>query len=99
MGAHIAGLMRHFGQVRLSRVIAQTGRRSVRDFWNLLEERNAYRLRFIDAIDTGAFDAIICPPTYFPAARHWREDVVPTVMSAHERHFRGQADYPGPPPI
>ncbi len=169
MRKHVAGMMRHFGQVRLSRVIAQTGRCSVRDFWNLLEERNAYRLRFIDAMDVGALDAIICPPTSLPAvrhgsttslpvfdsyarlfnvlgmpagvvaasrvrageesdrpsgkdrvdqaavhvetgsvglpigvqvaARHWREDVVLAVMSALERHFRGQADYPDRPPI
>jgi hypothetical protein len=91
-------MMRPFGQVRLSRVIAQTGRRSAREFWNLLEERNTYRLRFIDAMDAGAFDAIICPPTSLPAARHWREDVVPAVMSALERHFRAQADYPDRPP-
>ncbi len=28
------------------------------------------------------------------AARHWREDVVLSIMSALEAHFRGQADYP-----
>lgn len=29
------------------------------------------------------------------AARHWREDVVLTIMSALEDHFRQQVDYPG----
>jgi fatty acid amide hydrolase len=32
------------------------------------------------------------------AARQWREDVVISIMSALEYHFRGQADYPCQPP-
>jgi fatty acid amide hydrolase len=31
------------------------------------------------------------------AARHWREDIVLSLMSALEQHFRQQADYPERP--
>jgi len=31
--------------------------------------------------------------------RHWREDVVLSVMAAREDHFRRQPDYPAWPPI
>jgi len=86
MRKHVAGMMRHFGQVRLSRIIAQTGRCSTRDFWKLLEKRNAYRLRFIDAMDAGAFDAIICPPTSLPALLHGSTSSLP-VFDSYARLF------------
>lgn len=70
MRKFVAGMMRRSGQVRLSRIVMQTGRRSAEAYWNLLEERNEYRLRFIGAMDAGDFDAIICPPTSLPAVTH-----------------------------
>lgn len=70
MKKFVAGMMRNSGQVRLARILTQAGGRSTEVYWKLLEERHAYRLRFIGAMDAGDFDAIICPPTSLPAVTH-----------------------------
>ena len=36
----------------------------------MVEERNRYRLRFVQALDAGRFDAILCPPSSLPAVLH-----------------------------
>ena len=66
----VAGMLRISGQVRLSRLVTQMGGRPAADYWNLLEERNNYRLHFISAMEAAGFDAIICPPTSLPAVIH-----------------------------
>ena len=70
MRKFVAGMMRNSGQIRLSHIVAQTGGRSTEAYWQLLEERNTYRLRFLSAMEAGRFDAIICPPTSLPAVLH-----------------------------
>jgi fatty acid amide hydrolase len=165
----VSTLMQSSGQARLASVLRVVGVRSTEDFWKLVEERNLYRLRFIQSLDAGRFDSIICPPTSLPAvlhgstvnlldfdsyarlynvlgmpagvvaagrvregeesdrqpskdtaeqtalqvehgsaglpvgvqvvARHWREDVALAVMSALEKYFRTQPDYPAQPPV
>jgi fatty acid amide hydrolase len=66
----VAGLMRGSGQARLARIVGQVGARSAEAYWKLIEDRNIYRRRFLDALAAGPFDAIICPPTSLPAVLH-----------------------------
>ncbi len=65
-----ATIMQASGQKRLASVLRAVGARSTEDFWKLIEERNLYRQRFIQALDAGRFDAILCPPTSLPAVLH-----------------------------
>jgi fatty acid amide hydrolase len=155
------------GEERFLRVFEEIGVRSAEGYWKLVVERNQHRLRFMQDLEAGGFDAILCPPTALPAvlhgstadlldfdsyarlfnvlgmpsgvvaagrvrageesdrqpsrdsveqaafrvetgsaglpvgvqvaARHWREDVALAVMSALEKHFEGQPDYPANP--
>jgi fatty acid amide hydrolase len=41
---------------------------SAADYWTLVDERNAYRQKFLTALSDEGFDAIICPPHALPAA-------------------------------
>ncbi len=66
----LAGTMRAAGQERLSSVAGYIGARSTEEYWKLIEERNLYRLRFLQSLDEGRFDAILCPPTSLPAVLH-----------------------------
>lgn len=66
----VATVMQAFGQKRLASILRVVGACSAEDFWKLIEERNLYRTRFIQALDAGRFDAIICPPTSLPAVLH-----------------------------
>ncbi|MBI5934442.1 MAG: amidase [Chloroflexi bacterium] len=66
----VAALMQSSGQERLASVLRAVGARSAEDFWKLVDERNQYRLRFIQSLDAGRFDAILCPPTSLPAVLH-----------------------------
>jgi len=43
---------------------------SVDQYWQLVEERNQYRQRFLSALDAQRFDALLCPPYALPAATH-----------------------------
>jgi fatty acid amide hydrolase len=66
----VATLMQFSGQERLASILRVVGARKTEDFWKLAEELNLYRLRFIQSLDAGRFDAIICPPTSLPAVLH-----------------------------
>jgi Asp-tRNA(Asn)/Glu-tRNA(Gln) amidotransferase A subunit family amidase len=66
----VATIMQASGQKRLASVLRAVGTRSTEDFWKLIEERNLYRQRFIQSLDSGSFDAILCPPTSLPAVFH-----------------------------
>lgn len=66
----VGGLMRSSGQARLARIVGQVGARSAASYWQLLDDRNTYRRRFMSALAAGEFDAIICPPTSLPAVLH-----------------------------
>ena len=165
----IANLLKFSGQSRLPAVLHSIGSRSALEYWDLVEARTNYRQKFIQAMDAGRYDVILCPPTSLPAVlhgstsnlpdfdsyarlfnllgmpagviaatrvrtdeesdraasrdivestacavetgsaglpvgvqvagRHWREDVVLSVMSALEEHFSVLADYPSRPPL
>jgi fatty acid amide hydrolase len=66
----VAAIMQTAGQNRLSRVLKQAGARSAESYWKLIEDLGTYRVRFRNALDSGRFDAIICPPTSLPAVLH-----------------------------
>jgi fatty acid amide hydrolase len=46
------------------------GALSVDQYWNLVEEGNQYRRRFLAAIDAGGYEALLCPPHALPAPPH-----------------------------
>lgn len=58
------------GQNYLAHTISCVGRLTAEEYWNIVEECNAYRARFIQALDHGGFDALICPPFALPAPTH-----------------------------
>jgi len=62
--------LRSAGEERFLRVFETVGVRSAEGFWKLVVERNQYRLRFMQDLDAGGFDAILCPPTSLPALLH-----------------------------
>jgi fatty acid amide hydrolase len=66
----VAAIMQTLGQNRLSWIARQAGARSAESYWKLIEDLGTYRVRFGNALDSGQFDAIICPPTSLPAVLH-----------------------------
>lgn len=70
MRKFVAGRMRGAGQVRLARIVEETGALSAEAYWKLIEDRALYRRHFLSTLDAGRFDAIICPPTSLPAVLH-----------------------------
>jgi len=70
-------MMRASGRVRLSRILQEAGACSAEEYWKLIEERYVYRLRFLEVLDSGHFDAIICPPTSLPAVLHGSTENLP----------------------
>ncbi|HEY76093.1 MAG TPA: amidase [Thermoflexia bacterium] len=58
------------GQRYLAHMMQCMGPRSTEKYWKLVEARTDYRARFIQALDTGNFDAVICPPFALPALTH-----------------------------
>lgn len=67
----LAGLLRAAGERHMaSTVRAFPGALSVDRYWQLVEERNRYRHRFLSELDRHGFDALLCPPYAFPAPSH-----------------------------
>jgi fatty acid amide hydrolase len=66
----ISRLMASRGQHHLAYMIQCLGSRSAGEYWELVEALNVYRARFINALDQGNFDAILCPPFALPALTH-----------------------------
>ncbi len=58
------------GEERFLRVFEEIGVRSAEGYWKLVVERNQHRLRFMQDLEAGGFDAILCPPTSLPAVLH-----------------------------
>jgi fatty acid amide hydrolase len=46
------------------------GTLSVDQYWQLVEEGNQYRHRFLGTLDAHSFDALLCPPYALPAPPH-----------------------------
>ena len=63
-------MLRATGQSRAARIVGSIGDGSVHSYFELTQAVNAYRLRFLAALEAGGFDAIICPPLATPAVPH-----------------------------
>jgi fatty acid amide hydrolase len=69
--ASLVGLLKRSGQVHMASSLQSIrGALSVDQYWQLVEERNRYRQRFLAALDAERFDALLCPPHALPALTH-----------------------------
>ncbi|MHA1943802.1 MAG: amidase [Candidatus Thorarchaeota archaeon] len=59
--------MKRTGQERLAEIVSVLRPCSAEEYWRLLERRNIYRERFLQALDNDSIEAIICP-TYATVA-------------------------------
>jgi|Deesub1362A_J573_1020465.scaffolds.fasta_scaffold00145_19 fatty acid amide hydrolase len=66
----ISRIMAARGQHHLAYMIQCMGTCSAEKYWQLVEMRNQYRARFLQTLDKGDFDAILCPPYALPALTH-----------------------------
>jgi len=66
----IAALLSKVGQPRLANGFRWSKKLSTEAYWDLLEQRGAWRARFLAQMDERGLDAIICPPHTVPAMRH-----------------------------
>lgn len=66
----LAAVMRATGQARTARMISSIGDGSALSYFELTQAVNAYRARFLAALEAGGFDAILCPPVATPAVPH-----------------------------
>ena len=58
------------GQQQAAAVVRNAGPCSAREYFAIVEARNAYRTAFRQSLDDGRFDAVICPPVATPAFTH-----------------------------
>ena len=67
----IGKMMAARGQKYLSHMIlSMQNNCPTEKYWQIVEARNAYRVRFLQILDDGKFDALICPPAAVPALTH-----------------------------
>lgn len=69
------------GQKRIANDMRSIGSISAKAYWRLVERRTRYRNAFIDALDSGRYDAIICPADGLPALRHGSSFLLSNAMS------------------
>lgn len=58
------------GQHYLAHLMSEMGARSTKQYWQIVAACNQYRADFIQSLNAGGFDAIICPPYALPAVTH-----------------------------
>lgn len=58
------------GQVRLQETMLRIGTLSAGGYWQMIHDRDQYRLRFLAAMQAAGLDALICPPFITPALKH-----------------------------
>ncbi|HEV2704461.1 MAG TPA: amidase family protein [Pyrinomonadaceae bacterium] len=58
------------GQKYLAESARLMGRQHVDEYWQAVSDRRQYRARFIESLDAGRFDAILCPVEAVPAVPH-----------------------------
>lgn len=68
----LAALLRLFGQPFAAFILLNTRPCSTNQYSQLAGECYQYRVRFLQALDKGGYDAIICPPHALPAFPHGR---------------------------
>jgi fatty acid amide hydrolase len=66
----VASLLETAGHPRLAFLMRVVRPRSADEYWLLVEERNRYQREFLASLDSGGFDAVICPPHALPALTH-----------------------------
>lgn len=77
----IQRLMATREQRHLAHMMQCMGRRSTEEYWKLVEARTDYRARFLQSLDAGNFDAILCPPCALPALTHGSSEHLFPAMS------------------
>jgi fatty acid amide hydrolase len=58
------------GQRKLAASMRLKHRASIREYFQLLGRRRQYSAAFLQALNAGGFDAILCPPDALPALKH-----------------------------
>ncbi len=58
------------GQHHLAYAMQCLGARSTQDYWSVADARTNFREQFLQSLDDGRFDAVICPPFALPALTH-----------------------------
>jgi fatty acid amide hydrolase len=58
------------GQHHLAHALRSVGACSTEQYWALVDARNRYRSHFLQALDEGSFDGVLCPPFALPALTH-----------------------------
>jgi len=58
------------GQAHQAHAMRCLGPRSTADYWSLADARTDFRQNFLQSLDDGHFDAVICPPFALPALTH-----------------------------
>lgn len=66
----IARLTAMRGQGYLAYIMQCIRPSSAEDYWGIVEARSRYRARFIESLDEGNFDVVLCPPYALPAVTH-----------------------------
>jgi fatty acid amide hydrolase len=69
------------GQHHYAERLRRRGGISVEEFFQLVEQRSNYRRRFLSSLDTGQFDALLCPPDALPAGLHGKSFLVGDAQS------------------
>jgi fatty acid amide hydrolase len=62
--------MRRTGQKRMAEIVRALRPCSAEEYWKLVEQRNIFREKFLQALDSESIDAIICPPYASVAPPH-----------------------------
>jgi fatty acid amide hydrolase len=66
----VAKIMEARGQHHLAHTLRSVGACSTEEYWSLVDARDRYRSHFLQAMDAGNFDAVLCPPFALPALTH-----------------------------
>jgi fatty acid amide hydrolase len=66
----VASMMARRGQNHLAYIMQCMVDRSAEKYWQITAARSQHRTDFIQAMDEGGFDVILCPPYALPAVTH-----------------------------
>ena len=70
----LAWITRRLGDERRAFLMSSVGAQSAYGFWSLVQDRDAFRARFLSALDVARLDGLICPPHALPALIHGSTD-------------------------
>jgi fatty acid amide hydrolase len=66
----LAWLLDRVGQPSAARTMRSTGYSTTAEYWQIIWARRAYVERFLEQMDAGRFDALLCPVHSLPALTH-----------------------------